>query len=161
MPSKTKAQRNLMAAAAHNPAFAKKAGIPTSVAKEFNKADKGKSFREGGIMKHADMKMDKKMAKKAVGMHEAQLHGGKKSDMSKLKKGGKVKCMADGGSVEEREKQKKMYDAAEKMDKEPYSPMDAMKRMLTPKKDTAKPSPKKYARGGGIEVRGKTRGKMC
>jgi hypothetical protein len=105
--------------------------------------------------------MDKKMAKKAVGMHEEQLHGGKKSDMSKLKKGGKVKCMADGGSVEEREKQKKMYDAAEKMDKEPYSPMDAMKRMVSPKKDTAKPAPKKYARGGGIEVRGKTRGRMC
>jgi hypothetical protein len=150
-----------MAAAAHNPAFAKKVGVPSKVAKEFNQADKGKKFREGGAMKHADVKMDKKMAKKAVGMHEAQLHGGKKSDMSKLKKGGKVKCMADGGSVEEREKQKKMYDAAEKMDKEPYSPMDAMKRMVSPKKDTAKPAPKKYARGGGIEVRGKTRGKMC
>ena len=49
-------------------------------------------------MKHADMKMDKKMAKKAVGMHEAQLHGGKKSDMSKLKKGGCAK-MASGGYV--------------------------------------------------------------
>jgi hypothetical protein len=30
-----------MAAAAHNPAFAKKVGIPQSVAKDFNKADKG------------------------------------------------------------------------------------------------------------------------
>jgi hypothetical protein len=39
--------------------------------------------------------------------------------------------------------------------------MDAMKRMVSPKKDTAKPAPKKYARGGGIEVRGKTRGRMC
>jgi hypothetical protein len=29
-----------MAAAAHNPAFAKKVGIPESVAKEFNQADK-------------------------------------------------------------------------------------------------------------------------
>ena len=28
-----------MAAAAHNPAFAKKMGIPVKVAKEFNKAD--------------------------------------------------------------------------------------------------------------------------
>ena len=45
MPSKTKAQRNLMAAAAHNPAFAKKVGVPTKVAKEFNKADKGRKFR--------------------------------------------------------------------------------------------------------------------
>jgi hypothetical protein len=30
-----------MAAAAHNPAFAKKVGIPTKVAKEFNVADTG------------------------------------------------------------------------------------------------------------------------
>ena len=37
-----------MAAAAHNPAFAKKVGIPTSVAKEFNQADKGKKFGTGG-----------------------------------------------------------------------------------------------------------------
>jgi hypothetical protein len=49
-------------------------------------------------MKHEDVKMDKKMAKKAVGMHESQLHGGKKSDMSKLKKGGCAK-MAKGGYV--------------------------------------------------------------
>jgi len=37
-----------MAAASHNPSFAKKAGIPVSVAKEFNQADKGKKFKEGG-----------------------------------------------------------------------------------------------------------------
>ena len=37
-----------MAAAAHNPSFAKKTGIPVSVAKEFNQADKGKKFKEGG-----------------------------------------------------------------------------------------------------------------
>ena len=30
-----------MAAAAHTPAFAKKAGIPRTVAREFNQADKG------------------------------------------------------------------------------------------------------------------------
>ena len=41
MPSKSPAQARLMAAAAHNPAFAKKAGIPMGVAKEFNQADKG------------------------------------------------------------------------------------------------------------------------
>jgi hypothetical protein len=32
-----------MAAAAHNPAFAKKMGIPQKVAKEFNKADAKKA----------------------------------------------------------------------------------------------------------------------
>lgn len=41
MPSKTKKQAKLMAAAAHDPEFAKKVGIKQSVAKEFNKADKG------------------------------------------------------------------------------------------------------------------------
>ena len=40
MPSKSKRQRNLMAAAAHDPAFAKKAGVPQSVAREFNQADR-------------------------------------------------------------------------------------------------------------------------
>ena len=48
MPSKSKPQAKLMAAAAHNPAFAKKVGISTKVAKEFNVADKGKKFKEGG-----------------------------------------------------------------------------------------------------------------
>ena len=122
-----------MAAVAKNPGFAKKVGIPRSVGEEFLTADKGKKFREGGTMKpvdmkknpgmaklptavrnkmgfmkeggatHSDVKMDKKVVKKAVGMHEKQLHGGKKSDMSKLKSGGMAcapKKMAKGGGVE-------------------------------------------------------------
>lgn len=40
MPSTTPKQKRTMAAAAHNPAFAKKMGIPVKVAKEFNQADK-------------------------------------------------------------------------------------------------------------------------
>lgn len=48
MPSTSKKQAHLMAAAAHNPAFAKKVGVPVSVAKEFNAADKGKKFGTGG-----------------------------------------------------------------------------------------------------------------
>lgn len=40
MPSKSKKQRKFMAAAAHSPAFAKKAGIPQHVAQEFHAADK-------------------------------------------------------------------------------------------------------------------------
>jgi len=42
MPSKTPKQAKTMRAAAHNPAFAKKMGIPQSVAKEFSEADKKK-----------------------------------------------------------------------------------------------------------------------
>ena len=48
MPSTSKAQARLMQAAAHNPKFAKKVGVPVSVAKEFNQADKGKKFGKGG-----------------------------------------------------------------------------------------------------------------
>ena len=54
MPSKSKAQRNFMAAVAHNPAFAKKAGVPQSVGKDFNEADKGRKFSKGGDMKKMD-----------------------------------------------------------------------------------------------------------
>lgn len=45
MPSKSAKQKRTMAAAAHNPAFAKKVGIPQKVAKEFNRADKKKGKR--------------------------------------------------------------------------------------------------------------------
>ena len=86
MPSKSKAQHNFMAAIAHSPSFAKKAGVPMSVGKEFNKADKGKKFSKGGEMKHADVKMDKKMMQKAVNKHEGRLHKGE--SMTKLAKGG-------------------------------------------------------------------------
>jgi hypothetical protein len=55
MPSKSKAQRNFMAAVAHNPAFAKKAGVPQSVGKDFNEADKGRKFSKGGDMKKMNM----------------------------------------------------------------------------------------------------------
>jgi hypothetical protein len=37
-----------MAAVAHNPSFAKKVGVPTSVGKDFNQADKGRKFSKGG-----------------------------------------------------------------------------------------------------------------
>jgi len=41
MPSTTPKQARTMAAAAHDPRFAKKVGIPQSVAKDFNRADRG------------------------------------------------------------------------------------------------------------------------
>lgn len=39
MPSKTPSQARLMAGAAHDPKFAKKVGVPQSVAREYNQAD--------------------------------------------------------------------------------------------------------------------------
>ena len=127
MPSVSKKQHNFMAAVANNPKFAKKSGVPSSVGKEFLTADKGKTFKEGGMMKkmvkkmsgggampmkdgkpafigdgkgamkkggmaHSDIKMDKKVVKKAVGMHDKQQHGGKKTNLSKLAKGGGVEA---------------------------------------------------------------------
>ena len=47
-PSKTPKQKRTMAAAAHDPKFAKKVGIPTSVAKDFNAADKAKGKKKKG-----------------------------------------------------------------------------------------------------------------
>ena len=51
MPSTSPAQARLMAAAAHNPAFAKKAGVPVKVAKEFNQHDKGSAMLSAALRK--------------------------------------------------------------------------------------------------------------
>ena len=55
MPSTSKKQHNFMAAIANSPSFAKKAGVPTSVGKDFVTADKGKKFSKGGDMKKMNM----------------------------------------------------------------------------------------------------------
>jgi len=44
-----------------------------------------------------DIKQDKAIVKKAIAMHDKQEHKGQHTDLSKLKKGGKVKKMAKGG----------------------------------------------------------------
>ena len=93
MPSVSKKQHNFMAAVANNPAFAKKAGVPQSVGKDFSAADKGRKFAKGGDMKHKDVKMDKKMMQKAVNKHEGRLHKGQ--PMTKLATGGFTRA-ADG-----------------------------------------------------------------
>ncbi|MFO0202366.1 MAG: hypothetical protein ACK528_04465 [Alphaproteobacteria bacterium] len=48
MPSKSPEQARMMAAAAHDPEFAKKVGVPMKVAKEYNQEDKG-----GRLLKQA------------------------------------------------------------------------------------------------------------
>jgi hypothetical protein len=55
MPSTSKKQHNFMEAVAHNPLFAKKAGVPQSVGKDFSEADKGRKFFKGGDMKKMNM----------------------------------------------------------------------------------------------------------
>jgi len=105
MPSKSQAQHNFMEMIAHNPAMANKKGVPQSVGRDFEKADKGKTFKRGGEMKESmkdDIKQDKAIVKKAFKMHDAQEHkGGKGTNLDKLKKGGMpMKKMAKGGVAE-------------------------------------------------------------
>ena len=124
MPSVSKKQHNFMAAVANNPSFAKKAGVPQSVGKEFNDADKGKTFKRGGDMATS---MGKPVMKK--GMSTAK-DGMKKptpmadTSMMGMKKGGMPMKMKDGKKV----------------------PIFMNKGGM--------------AKGGGIESKGKTKGKM-
>ena len=117
MPASSEKQKKFMDAAAHNPAFAKAAGVPTKVAKEFSEKSKGLKFgsgtksrpdlqkvnkptalhgkealfKKGGeTMDKKDIKQDKAIVKKAVGMHDKQMHGGKKTNLAKLAKGGGI-----------------------------------------------------------------------
>ena len=83
-----------MEAVAHNPAFAKKAGVPQSVGKDFSEADKGRKFAKGG-----DMKMSTKTSKIAKRMPMADEMGG-----MNLKSGGMG--YARGGGIESKGKTK-------------------------------------------------------
>lgn len=101
MPSSSKKQADFMRAVAHSPEFAKKAGVPQSVGKEFSNADKGRKFAKGGDMKHEDVKMDKSMIKKAVSKHAAmpasKAHKGLKSGGMATKMGSvKTNSKPDG-----------------------------------------------------------------
>ena len=110
-----------MDAVAHNPAFAKKAGVPQSVGKDFSEASKGMKFGKGSttrtdrqginnpktnqgkqelFKKGGEMKESKAMAKKEISFMEKK--GAPKSMVKHekeeygMKKGG-MKKMATGG----------------------------------------------------------------
>jgi len=78
MPSVSRKQHKLMEAVAHNPAFAKKVGIPRSVGEDFVKADKGKKFKKGGDMKETMGPRNMSNVTPAAGMKK----GGKVSSAS-------------------------------------------------------------------------------
>ena len=130
MPSVSKKQHNFMAAVANNPAFAKKAGVPQSVGKEFSNADKGRKFKEGGDMKKMNMggyadggmtmvnkggkmvpdfaadgkgKMAKGgMAHKDVKMDKAMMQKAVNKHEGRLHKGASMTKLASGGSASSR-----------------------------------------------------------
>jgi hypothetical protein len=81
-----------MEAVAHNPSFAKKVGVPQSVGQEFSKADKGRTFKQGGNMEKHEMHSH----------HMKMAHHHLKEAM---KAGGKThhKAYAKGGDVIGRE----------------------------------------------------------
>jgi hypothetical protein len=118
MPATSEKQKRFMDAAAHNPAFAKKAGVPVSVAKDFSEKSKGVKFggpktrpdlqkvnepktRQGKtelFSKGGDMKESKAMVKKEIGfMKKAgapkSMIKHEKAEMG-MKKGGMTKMGA-------------------------------------------------------------------
>jgi hypothetical protein len=131
MPSVSKKQHGFMAAVANNPKFAKKAGVPRSVGEEFLTADKGKTFKEGGSMKKfPDKNKDGKVTKADVLMAKGVIPTKKT-----MKNGG----MAHSDVAKDKPMMKKVATKAVKGHE---------KRMHG------------MAKGGGIEIKGKTKGKM-
>ena len=211
MPSVSDKQARFMQAVANNPKFAKKADVPQSVGQDFAEADKVKAsrarpdlqginkpktdhgsmslFNKGGAMK-SDMKMDKAqdkaMVKKAVGMHDKQMHSGKKTDMDALKKGGmpmvmkdgkKIPAfaaknggmakMADGGMTDPRAKMMMAKLGADRAGRAMPAPTADMRGRAMPRRPMVAEAPMmkkggmtKMAKGGGIESKGKTKGAM-
>jgi hypothetical protein len=109
MPSTSKKQHNFMAAVANNPSFAKKAGVPQSVGKDFTTADKGRKFSKGGDTMASKMNPGfmAMMAKKKGAPAKKMAGGGMPmkdgkpafiGDGKGMKKGG----MANGGSASKR-----------------------------------------------------------
>ena len=116
MPSKNKAQHNLMAMVANDPAAAKRVGIPQSVGAEFMKADKGMKFGKGSgtradsqvinrpktnqgkqelFAKGGDMKESKKMVGKEMAFMKKA--GAPKSMIKHEMAEAGMKKMANGG----------------------------------------------------------------
>jgi hypothetical protein len=149
MPATSAKQKKFMDAAANNPAFAKKVGIPSKVAKEYSQASKGQTFKQGGEMKEskAMMKkevdfMKKKGAPKSMIKHEMA--------ESKMSRGGMMPRPRQPGV----------------MPKPAMPPGGMMPRPRQPGV-TPKPAPFRMAAGGsaskradGIAKKGKTKGKM-
>jgi hypothetical protein len=123
-----------MAGVANNPSFAKKVGIDRKVGEEFLKADrKQKTFMAGGRQTQA--KINK--ANTAHGKLDLPFHS--------------VKSNAKGGEMKESKAMVKKEMAF--MQKK-----GAPKSMIKHEKAEAKGM--KFAKGGGIESRGKTKGKI-
>jgi hypothetical protein len=166
MPSVSKKQHNLMAAVANNPKFAKKVGIPKSVGEDFMEADKGKKFRTGGSTNPAKGKFNKPKSnhgmmqlpnvslEKYVGKKEGGSLKGKEMKESKMMVKKEIGFMKKKGAPKSMIK----HEMAEaKMNN---GGMASMKKVATKAVKGHEKRMHSMAKGGGIEIKGKTKGKM-
>jgi hypothetical protein len=190
MPSVSKKQHNFMAAVAKNPKFAKKTGVPQSVGEDFLEADKGKKFRSGGLTSkkaginkpktnHGKIQMPNYSLLKYAGKKDGGvlIDNQKEKDMKKMNPGmmammakKKPMKMADGGMPMVMKDGKKVpafaADGVGKMAMGGKAHSDIAKDKPMMKKVAAKAvkgHEKKMhgmARGGGVEIKGKTKGTM-
>lgn len=100
MSSHSKKQHNFMEAIAHSSSFAKKAGVPQSVGKDYAAADKGKTFSKGSEMKESKGMVGKEVAFfKKKGAPKSMIKH-EEAEMKGMKRGGKVRRMAEGGETD-------------------------------------------------------------
>ena len=147
MPSTSKKQHNFMAAVANNPSFAKKAGVPQSVGKEFNNADKGKTFKQGGDMKPVDMKKNPGVAKLPTAV---------RNKMGFMKKGG----MAEGGKSDMKQDKGMMQKAVNKHEGRLHKGATMTKLASGGMAPSKMGTVKTGKTPNGVAVKGKTKGTM-
>ncbi len=190
MPSVSKKQHNFMAAVAKNPGFAKKVGIPAKVGQEFLTADKGKKFGSGGTMKKKMRKFadggDTGFEPKSGALKMLEyMRSEPKSDLDQLRsnlkstgRAGMAGAKAAAESIPMVRGAKELASrVGQKSMPKSYDEEKGMKKGGKVHSDIAKDKPmmKKVAakavkghekrlhgmaKGGGIEVKGKTKGKM-
>jgi hypothetical protein len=85
----------MMQAVAHNPAFAKKVGIPQKVGKEFAKADEGKKFKGGGLYDNINAKRERIAEGSGEKMRRVGSKGAPTAEA--FKQSAKTARMKDGG----------------------------------------------------------------
>ena len=147
MPSTSKKQHNFMAAVANNPTFAKKVGVPQSVGKDFNQADKGKTFKEGGDMKQVDMKKNPGVAKLPTAV---------RNKMGFMKKGG----MAEGGKSDMKQDKGMMQKAVNKHEGRLHKGATMTKLAKGGMAPSKMGAVKTGKTPNGVAVKGKTKGTM-
>jgi hypothetical protein len=161
MPSKSKAQHNFMAAIANSPSFAKKAGVPMSVGKDFVTADKGKKFSKGGDMKKMNM------GGYADGGMPMVMKDGKKvptfaaDGVGKMKHGGMTKMAKGGMAHKDVKMDKKMMQKAVNKHEGRLHKGSAMTKLASGGMAPSKMGAVKTGKTpDGIATKGKTKGTM-